>query len=528
MIYSSLESMSYQLFKNNLGDQLRDIFQDLINYKEDSKLKSSIIDEDKFVLTVTNYFNKVTFPSIQKVLEKLNIILSVGNPTEFGSTSNSKILLGVFLDRDSSTDIIMKNYTKGFINADKSLSLLKDIISFNKQYNCVDIKTGKFKAPIRASLIFNLSLLLSFEESGTGIKNLTAEELAAILLHEVGHIYDVAFKFLNPLSNTYILNQMLVQFNSIKNKSKVLESNQKVLKEIITTSNSQIKSSQVLSDKIKNIVVNMNNKIAADLNTTLIKKIMNITLSLRSLQSKILFRFISFNLSLVNWLKNISNYFVGGIYSYLNVALQGEYFRSKGTFTESTLFQSEFNADSFVSLFGYDGSYISALDKIGIVYRYIGISNYKIFYSALSIPFLTRLVNLYSKIVIPMIMLTIPPFVLKDGLFDEHGNPKDRLENILRNSYSSLKNLDIPIDIKKKLITNIELARSNLAKSLIRKRFKYTQQIWDIIIGKKLFDFVLIELVDAKTLKELDNLLKQTDDLISNSLYYHAAKLSLL
>lgn len=189
---------------SRLGKNLTAIFQEIIDYREELNAKEYADDETRHatvVNSVAEHFVKYSIPKIIELLRTANINITefYAYTGDYGFTYNAAVIVA---SRDIAAMLESRDRMTGQINwlFDYDVSE-KDILELAKISDITNLKTGEFSQAtfskgkkVNAALFFDVNAFLLTHEffAGDADKRFEADEIAAILLHEIGHIHTIS------------------------------------------------------------------------------------------------------------------------------------------------------------------------------------------------------------------------------------------------------------------------------------------------------------------------------------------------
>lgn len=203
------EVINFQI-NSKIGKQLTNIFQEIIDYRDSlaSEQFANEAQRHQTVITKTaDYFIKKSIPQITAALREMNINLTdfYAYSGDSGFSCNAAILVH---NKDIEASIELERRSVGLNSLFNTTPSKKDLVKLAKVTEITDLKTGTFSKPIFANgkkvnitLFFDVNTFLLAQEffPGHEDKLYTAPEIAAILLHEIGHVHSIS----EHLANMY-------------------------------------------------------------------------------------------------------------------------------------------------------------------------------------------------------------------------------------------------------------------------------------------------------------------------------------
>ena len=193
-----------------IGKQLTSIFQEIIDYRDSFTPDQFATEEQRHktvLVKVTDYFIKTSVPEIAAALREMNINLTDFHiyGGESGFSCNAAIIVH---HKDIAASLELESRSVGLYSPSETAPRKKDLIELAKVSEITDRKTGTFSKAtfgngkkVNITLFFDVNTFLLAQEffPGHEDKLYTAPEIAAILLHEIGHVHTIS----EHLANMY-------------------------------------------------------------------------------------------------------------------------------------------------------------------------------------------------------------------------------------------------------------------------------------------------------------------------------------
>ena len=540
---------------SKIGKQLTNIFQEIIDYR-DSLTSEQFANEAQRHQTVitktTDYFIKKGIPQITAALREMNI-----NLTDFyvysgdsGFSCNAAIIVH---NKDIEAVIELERRSVGLNPLINTNPTKKDLVELAKVTEITDLKTGTFSKStfangkkVNITLFFDVNTFLLAQEfyPGHEDKLYTAPEIAAVLLHEIGHVHSIS----EHLSNLYYYRERQqnievtlrnADFKTLKEAAPEMLSEIKKKLKSLNTDDPSVDRAMKVCDTLAKFL--NDKKIDSDSDT-----VEGEALVLGNLATNPFLNFlgilISFTLSMLFSFMAIvvfvSRIMIrGGILSPIRLAQEFLIFTShlrpdqdirKSTdtkFSDNTSTMMNYTyierwADEYVSRMGYGAELASALNKL----------DYWMTVASGAGPIRSAAVR-NSNFAITMTYISgwmARHFGLGIWFMDDYTyeNQYNRVARLRQNLFAVFKNEDLPGEIVDNYIGSLRKLEEELkqAKSIFDN---------DLFIAVRHFVYTITTvsgikdlITDANLERDYYKLQNRLDDLSNNPLFYQAARLS--
>ena len=522
---SGLEVIAFQL-NSGLGKALEEAFQDALNFR-DTIDYSRIDDKDKVSYRRTmvhDYAKRTLFPAMIKAI---------------GATSNLTIkkivdtnyfcgMFAVDMSMDDVKDVIPILARQTGDHSGKRTTLTESMIEVSKINELVDqnksrLKSttfGKSKRPISAVMYMDVDMafLMSDNLPRGAVDEFTAQELTAIYLHEIGHLFTLLDQSANAYQ-VYETSKDHLKVISHDRRSADLGNLTKAYRTSIRPQLAEASRKRLMSDKVVKTFDILADKTDELLNTytgdyvygtfeLAINILFNMWLSACAILTRVCMMLVTHPM-------------LRGL-----LFLIGEQPGSYGKTTDqststSVYYHAERMADQFAARHGYGAHLATGLSKVVNAFRYMS-----------SIPLLGRidsgsLRNSTAMLWHLKITLAVSELLRIDGgsLGQDFFGPSNyeddcnRLESILKDTRAAFKQ-DLPPVAVNQYLSDID--RIQKAIKDIRKPapMRATKLLWDMV-----FDFpaVLSRLAQMDDMEEMEKYLSRLTGIINNDLYASAA-----
>lgn len=492
-----LNAMVYKT-KSTLGLGLEKIFQDGIDYYNSIEEKSF----DTRVLIVKKYIMKDLIPRFQKlVANEINVkISSITVPTSLeDSLCFAMVPLALSNNINEANDFAnsIMDRLSGFRNDREIIDTDPDTYDKLKQVADALDRTTHFVnlkddlLGIQCHLILPIGAFMLTELFGKKIANLTAAELAAVYLHEIGHLVTMVQYAADIIVRSTILDEKILQFNKNADKTEKIKA-LKMLKE--TTKN---KATVDVIERVEKAQIE---------NVSVGTKILSI---INSLTGFILF--------LIPFYFGILFRVLDDLFNFGKAVGSGE----KVSDEVNTRLIKAFNErypDEFVSQNGYSSYTISGLDKI-----ISAMGNFSLLGNPIN--------NSVSRFIVKLeiVLFSIIGMVIVKHPSDIYEDDFTRFERLIQNSYKSFKNQGMgPTELN---ILIKETERAIEAKNKYVKENK-VQKLW-IDFFNYVTNFltpagIIRNVLDRNFEVKYEDLQNKLNELNSSKLWYQSAKLKSL
>lgn len=489
-MFAALERINFQI-NSKLSTRIVELCQETIDYGDTLAPGSSIIGVNDAALgKMKKHLTNVFAPSLANIVkEELNLNLRkiIIHKNDYACYM---IPIFHFLPNTRSGYISQMDTTDTFsgtkASEQRSSYKLEDYMSLK---DTVDLTIGKIKGKVPYSIdlglscIFFLSSKLYTTEYEKNNAVFTANEIAALILHELGH----GMTILEHTADNYYRADMLSQ--TVKDlKEKTTEEKLKIAQIYM--------KSPYIDAKGKKILTNMNTKIAA-----LLKENDN-TSQKRNMIGMLVNVFIY---SLIYMISLASATIVNG--------------NTKSSDTMVSIRNHAFVeriADEFVARHGLGGELASGLNKYGYLLNAgyaTSISRDKAFSE------MSMFMTIFAKLMAIQNFFNYPI----QYIISEYDMTTTRIKEMVLATSVALKDQDIPDVTRKELLRQIDIAE-NIIKD-IKSGHRGSIWFWDVFLKISNYRNLPMAVANANLAADYAQLEKITDGFIRNPLYITAARI---
>lgn len=537
------EAVDFQV-NSKLGRSLTEIFADVHKFKASINYDRTANNEEarrEFrIAQVCEYVMKTTLPKFVKVVREccnleIRSISCLGGES-YGICGFFAINIDISDIHDAMYEIISRSSGAHTYVSNKTEDYIDEIASMADNFNAFESKLdskvfGKSKKPIYVSKVYfdiNMAFLADEFVSADVVEPLTPQELAAIMMHEIGH----AMSTIEHAADAYFMHSRIKEITvNLKNKDMSEEECLELLKQIDTKLLSKL---QVALDGVDGS--------ERPYFTGLIRTVNTISMTIHNLQKADevgsgssllgnLFR-IGFHVVLVGIVGTILNLYcsaiclVFGIPVWYELSIRSTKNRNDagGKLSDVSAnhnrdFVMERWADEFVSRHGY-GSYLaSALNKFDamVMHSYLNggdLSSVALRENALWQKYIS-LLSCITKLT--SVLSWFDPTIYEDQYH--------RLYRLAQNNYALFKNDKVPVQIRNQWF---DIVKKTEDEANAAKRFRDSKvgsaavNVFKALTNPvKWYDYINNGNIDQDLQRLEDNL----DDMLNNKLFYLSAKL---
>lgn len=499
-----LEAVNYNV-DSKFSKELIEIFQDVINLRKQLKEKQLSMREG--VTAITKHFLQVSAPQLTKCIQKhtgipvSKLYLSKAFSMMFACTVDFGGDKGInmYTTIQQYSGLELSEMEKEYFQSLKIKQFTNEELA--KLTEAFDVRTGKMNITKLAGA--NISFILYFDYNSaflakeTGHMNceyMTAEEIAAITLHEVGHMLTMFEHAADTYFKAVFYNNNIMNFlNTSKSKYDIIMFGLSYLEKQFPSQKNAIDALRTKTDEYKELAKGSTNAampvfvsmLYVAIVTLLTLMLCSIMLPLRLFGS--ILKPITFN---IEDNKKLSDY----------AAL-----KKQCKYCEQL-------ADEFVSRHGLSGPLGSGLQKIFTWCSITGIGtinkNSSLAWNAAKIPF---------------IICTMFYGDLTDG-GGSYDREYDRTHRAMVNLIGAFKDSDLPLEAIKFYTDDYERCKEVLQSyKKSRKLTEVMQAINNFV--RYLLETPLDSIFTGRFLREYDKLHDKAEYLTTNSMFYHASKL---
>ena len=537
------ESIDFQT-SSTLGTDISRVIANAMN-EIDKIWKDSKEQGDYFRNAVANYCTKNFAPELESVITK-DTGIDVRSIQLYGrNLKNSSFgLFAIELGLDDADTVLtlmnresgLNTYTKPDEQYLKDLNHLVDLLDFNKG----KLKSNKYgkgnKHVIHVNIHFDMEFAfmakyLFADKVDKEQAVPTADEIAAIMLHEIGHMMTLVehsfdmFATANRIhENIHIVNSEKLR-NDPKYMDSFIDEHKKILNKIkkvaVMLPNTQqntklsknIKFISAAVDKLELMKITSND--AASMHTLISKLIMFVSLIVKIILTRCV---IYLGLALVTTLINSLCASLVNLSNNRSISTSGKTTDRGSGYNQ--LFLIERWADDYAAHQGYGPELASALNKLEYAFK-----NYSMMFDDEKLRHSTwflSLCEIASKFLSLPSVLCAPP--LLDGIYEDDVR---RIERIREDTYAFFRNNnDVPPTIINAYINKIDKLNEQIKKAedaqfWSRGARETLSKIWFNLTPTGIYSL----LKDGNLQKDLDMLNNQVDAMRNNSLYYWSDKI---
>lgn len=518
----AFEAVDFQV-SSKLGSELTKVFQQAIDFvnnkieydKENKKYNTTVQRH----LQLHTYCQNILFPNMQKVIEsvanlEVKKIVASDSPTGFFAVDltmdNSRDLLDMLNMQTGETEP-PRNYRESlketmemYKNLDISKGVLKNFKygKNNKRHISVVLYFDPFTAFVSRDFV-----------PENKIQDLTAEELTAIYLHEIGHALTTVERSIQTYFTVDRCTKHIPELlKNVSNKEDV-----EAFAEFGLPVLDKAKKDGILGQSEYDIITKAyeSAKYIAESGDTEEVKISAYILLYMHIQFVIMLT-CSTTLPLFSWIK----LFMGSVAGLEEFSGIKDAKTSDTIMTKHNMYNMERIADEFVVRHGYGQYQASALNKLTTMFEYMsayqGIKSLNHFRKS-------RIFSMYLRFTIfVMRMVGVSPSIT-EGFVSNYETLTARLTRLAQDQISVFKHtlkgaaLDEAITSYENIIREID----DIDKQLDRKSAKL---IYTYLFNSKFSMKFIASILTGRLANDYDKLQNQVEDLINNKLYYQSAK----
>jgi hypothetical protein len=497
-----LEAVNYNV-KSKFSTELIDLFQEVIDVRKSLKEKSTSLSQ--IVSDITKYFLQVTAPKMTKCIQQhtgipvSKLFVSKSFSTMYACTVDFGGDKGfnMYTTIQQYSGLELSEMDKEYIASLKQKPLTpEDLAKLTKSF---DARTGKMNiskiAGKNISFILYFDYCSAFLAKETGHKDceyMEASEIAAIVLHEVGHMLTL-FEHASDLyfKAEFFNNTMVNYIKNTDNKVDVIRFGLSFLEKQFPDKK---KAVDALSAKVDEHV--RNTKDDARLPTFL----------------SLLYIAVASILTLLAILLILPFRLLWGLLSPMTFNIEDAKKLSDYAFLKKQYKYCEQIADEFVSRHGLSGPLGSGLQKIFDSCQVAGLTiinkNSSLAWHAAKVPYILN-------------TLFYGDLTSGGGLYDREA---DRIHRAMIDLIGVFKDSTLPPEAIKFYTDDYERCKE-VIESYNRKR-KFTEVMY---AANEFINYLLETPIDSlftgRFLREYNNLHNKAEQLIANPMFYHSAKL---
>lgn len=527
-------AIDFQL-SSSLGKQLTALFQTVIDFKSNidySKVPNTVEEHRKHRIREVNLFVKNSMVDKFKKIVSSETGLNVKKLFTFGGLDIG--ICGYFAVDLSFDDWRAALETQERITGTGNSKYTNDraaVEDMKSMADCFDLKTGKIVKPlfgknrqIFVNMYFDVNTAFLVEDFYPEkiATPLTAGEIAAIMMHEVGH----ALTVIEHSANMFVIHSRLNNYFKSLKTNKDLGSVLYALQEGLVPVLRKLASSKQEDAKMSAFVKRMSNTLIAGING--LNDLYNAEkpeeeswlYTIGSFTGNVLlFALITICYAFVNF----CFFMYGGfaVYelcrlSYVDSTSSGDKASDTKTNYNNTFLMERW-ADEYVSRHGFGAELASGLNKIDVYFKYGHLGTVTSERLCKSTLFNCMCIT-YGWILDKVMLISYLDPV-------GYENQYQRVARVLQNTYGFFKNEEVPAAAVDQWIRSVEV---------IKQQMKIAKTISDTAVGKAFYNtlknltnpvrwFVLIQ--DGNLDRDTEILANRIDDMMNNPFYYQAAKL---
>lgn len=492
-MFCDLRAMERVAFQHNsaLRTRIISVCADFLKWVQETRYFDDngqpLVASDYRINEAMKYADKIFAPALTNIiLEELKLKILIQNIPD--RIANSTV---IYLEKNTTPTRIEEGHSlsSGMSHYNKDV----DITVFDNFTRPLDLEKSTFvEVPDNYIIVlFNFITLFLGDEVFPRLKPLTAEEHAASILHECGHILYVVEHISDIYHRVDIAGNSIRYINEDADVKTVTDVTERVEKEIKKD-----------GDKITNNYFEI---------------AMQGMKKTKEESSKFIQIIIPFGACVVylfyklRFLSMILRMYMSGRFGFIN---SSSHKSSDTVVTESNAGYEERLADEFVSRHGLSAELASALKKMedsesSVIALRESIQNLRVMSSIFySFDIFCKMFGMLSYV--------------NDGTYDPMFL---RLEHLLNNSLVVFKDVHLDDKLKNYYIKQTQLLLETLKSYKSTSRYKFDQIFWGTIMRILSRGSIVDGFSTAGLSQDYDILQRLTGGLIKNKLYYHAARL---
>lgn len=364
--------------------------------------------------------------------------------------------------------------------------------AFTHKTNYVNTKENM---NLHYSMVIPNCVFMMRDYTGDVVDELTAEELTAIYLHEIGHL----IVFMERCANTVAHCRMLEEKVNFFARNADFKEKKKALEYMLKRDD---KKKEPILDDVDNI----------DTMTTTASGnvVFNILMMFLTSVFTLLFSYFPVFFILRKTVTIFSDL--------LTLQLKTGYDTKKGDklTTHSEGAADEAAADEFVSKNGMGSHLISGLDKYKKAGGMLGMDGVTVANNPIS----------RALLFLPQLLLSIDGSLNKQRWLDIYEDDFDRTERLIRNTYDSFKDRNLPKVVTEYALKECERAIENRKKFMKNNTLDYKIRAIHQFISDYMSPLTLAKtILNGNFIKQYDRLEKKIDGLGSSKMWYQSSKI---
>ncbi len=518
----STEAINFQV-NSSFPKEISMLFQKVLDRSESLGVTTTTKDAEIKHTELLNMLRNEINPQIAKVIEKYTNFKVREITSNHSQSVNDVCSFYMMIDESSiNFEKIIEaiSLSEGTLY-DKDIKILTDISAMSKS---MDRVTGKIMSG--SMLVIDINIPLSgfviADYTGKPELQLTADELTAIIFHEIGHIFSFVeyigdASYLGYYGNN-VLRNITREFEKDPNKvmTDVANAAEKNISKVDNPIHKQLlkKGAMLLKKTAYSEIIDKTNG-----DTNYSGGIMVIIISLIEAIASVMFTLIwnSIILSILLAMPDRAIRRTGGKEQYLS----REYTTTKNDS------QYERLADEFVSRYQLSKHINSGLDKIIDIYKLIGSGGMFVIYNKVIRDFFVTKI-IFQLISIPSTVVNFIGKLRINGVDATYEDDLKRFRRNISNMHDLLKDLKLSSAVRQSIVEDIEEMELFLAKSKHKYNLNMVEKIARFIISSPsnlVFGTGGYVFGNANLDKEYKTLLDEIDNLLSNKSFYHAEKI---
>lgn len=508
MFTSAMEAMDFQV-NTKLGTALDALWQEVIDYR-DTKLKDLKPKDRRERLH--EYFGQNIVKKYFDVVWKYAGLWV--DEMEFKKDGETTFATCVFVG-DWGADQIQKVMSGGLdtINPRTAIKTAEEMLKIVKAF---DPKTGGIKTSMRNEIkkLVHCIMLFDFAEAfcikdyfpeGAPVEYLTAREITAIMLHEIGH----TLSLLEYAADTY---SHMAKFESLTEGFRKYADPSEQVKFVELVAAEAGKAGVAEADKLQTVASKMKSEVGnlPGANKSVINTYLEPMFGMAKVVSKSL------------WY-SAKNFFCNPFYNkYMSDAQYTKY--SDVLTTERDMTWAERTADDYAIRHGYGKELVTGFDKTHQMFSLLGYSNEAIMAMVKAGRFKTQL-SLFEK----MKITTFIPTIARNRLHGLYPEGADRFREIMKVSIQGLKANNANPEFVRKYIDDIEQMIKSIENYDETRGFIAKQMVRYKLLLKYLSVTSWVDIiVHGRVVPEIEQLIGQLDRLSNNLLSFYGEKFNQL
>ena len=518
----SVEAINYQV-NSNFPKEIAALFQKVLDRSESLGVTTTTKEAEIKHTELLNMLRNDINPQIAKVIEKYTNFKVREITSNHSQSVNDVCSFYMMIDESSiNFEKILEaiSLSEGTLY-DKDIKILTDISAMSKS---MDRFTGKIMNG--SMLVIDINIPLSgfviADYTGKQELQLTADELTAIIFHEIGHIFSFVeymgdASYLGYYGNN-ILRNITREFEKDPNKvmTDIANAAEKNISKVDNPIHKQLlkKGAMLLKKTADSGIIDKTNG-----DTNYSGGIMVIIISVIEAITSIMFTLI--------WNSIILGIFLAMPDRAIRRTGGKEQYLSREYTTTKNDSQYERLADEFVSRYQLSKHINSGLDKIIGVYKLIGSGGMFVIYDKVIRDFFVIKI-IFQLISIPSTVVNFIGKLRINGVDATYEDDLKRFRRNISNMHDILKDMRLSPVVRQSIVEDIDEMELFLAKNKHKYELNVVEKIARFIISSPsnlVFGTGGYVFGNASLDKEYKTLLDEIDNLLSNKSFYHAEKI---